>query len=320
MTVPLLPFQMDGMARRIRRGALGLPALEDEGFQRSANGDIDPGFGKAQPGAYDPALSNKPGADLPTPGKPGQSNLGEIIRKLAYGLSGTPRGQGGFSDFLGGAGRGFVGVDQLEQRDHAREQDEEDRRLTLQEQIRQRLRQEDQDEFNRANVEADNARADRTAAATEEERQYNRTRDTTQDEYRRGRDVVEDRHAAAVERRLGARGGADDSPTPLQQANLVGSQIDDTRAEISQAQRGMPEFIDTPEERTLAKQIADRIAGLQGRADSLTNVRDSLAGRIQGRQPTAPKRTPADRWEELVNGGMSEAEATAKVKQEFRLP
>jgi hypothetical protein len=34
----------------------------------------------------------------------------------------------------------------------------------------------------------------------------------------------------------------------------------------------------------------------------------------------APAKTPADRWEELVDRGMSEAEATAAVKREFGLP
>lgn len=41
----------------------------------------------------------------------------------------------------------------------------------------------------------------------------------------------------------------------------------------------------------------------------------------RGRPSAAPgATTPADRWEQLVDSGMSEAEAEARVRQEFRLP
>jgi hypothetical protein len=108
----------------------------------------------------------------------------------------------------------------------------------------------------------------------------------------------------------------------------VERQVDDTRADLARAEREVPKrpmFFLSPSDSTRfvadSADVGRRLAGLRQRADSLSAVRDSLAAVVQGRQVQRPgKKTPADRWEELVSQGVAPAEATRRVKQEFRLP
>jgi len=119
--------------------------------------------------------------------------------------------------------------------------------------------------------------------------------------------------------------------TARQDLGSVERQVDDTRADLGRAEREAPTkpmFFLTPSDSTQyaadSASSAERVGGLRQRADSLSTVRDSIAADVQGRRFQRPgaagKKTPADRWEELVNQGVPAAEATRRVKQEFRLP
>lgn len=87
-----------------------------------------------------------------------------------------------------------------------------------------------------------------------------------------------------------------------QDLGSVERQVDDTRADLSRAERDAPErpmvFL-TPEQETTYRAdstaSADRVRGLRQRADSLGRVRDSLAAVVQGRPPRpAATKTPAE--------------------------
>jgi hypothetical protein len=108
----------------------------------------------------------------------------------------------------------------------------------------------------------------------------------------------------------------------------VERQVDDTRADLARSEREVPKkplFFLSPSDSTSytadTSAANERVRGLRQRADSLSAVRDSLAAAVQGRRFHRPQqKTPADRWEELVSQGIAPAEATRRVKQEFRLP
>jgi hypothetical protein len=128
-----------------------------------------------------------------------------------------------------------------------------------------------------------------------------------------GKPLIRPRHTAAEQR---------------QDLATVERQVDDTRADLARTEREVPTrpmFFLSPQDSTRfvadSAEVGRRLGGLRERADSLSVVRDSLAAEVQGRQFRRPGRmTPADRWEELVNSGVAPAEATRRVKQEFRLP
>lgn len=116
-----------------------------------------------------------------------------------------------------------------------------------------------------------------------------------------------------------------------QDLTSVEKQVDDTRSDLSRAEREMPTRPPMAAyDPSVARQFtADSSAAAVGvnllrqRADSLGIVRDSIAADVQGRPFHRPGQTgkkPEDRWEELVGQGVSPAEATRRVKQEFRLP
>lgn len=110
----------------------------------------------------------------------------------------------------------------------------------------------------------------------------------------------------------------------------VERQVDDTRADLSRAERDAPSrppiFLSADAEQNFRADSTEAAVGLnllRERADSLGQVRDSIAAEVQGRRyerPQAAGSTPADRWEQLVRQGVPPAEATRRVKQEFRLP
>lgn len=99
-------------------------------------------------------------------------------------------------------------------------------------------------------------------------------------------------------------------------------------------QRYLPQVGDDP--KVIAQKAASRrieIQGLQasaGRAfsggtpggtpDAAPHAALPDAGAILGRTSKSPPKDPATRWEELVNGGLPEPQATAQVKREFKLP
>lgn len=87
-----------------------------------------------------------------------------------------------------------------------------------------------------------------------------------------------------------------------QDLTSVERQVDDTRADITRVEREQPTrpaFFVSPQAEQQFKAdsaaVGERLLGLRQRADSLGGVRDSIAGVVQGRRPTArpASKTPA---------------------------
>jgi hypothetical protein len=269
-----------------------------------------PDAGPSLPGRYALSEVADAGVDRTQP-----SSRDRILRALtgaAVGLTSQYRTEEPGADrFLGGAGQAFLATQDVaqgyEDRDRAIAQQE----MTAAERIRLRIRQEAQDRLDQENVQADNDRADATQRGVIEERQYNRGRDESQDRYRMRRDKIEDSQFRQREGRLAAAGDGEITPEAKDEREYVQQRIRElTRPRYDSFGAQIPGS-------ALTVQAATTRAREEYRASTRppADFGDVRGGSSTGGGPSA--KSPADRWEELVNGGMDEATATAQVKREF---
>jgi hypothetical protein len=158
------------------------------------------------------------------------------------------------------------------------------------------------------------AAADQRAEEREDraDRREDRADRTETERERRDRErlELERRRTTATEKRAAGAGRA----AAREDLHSVERQVDDTRSDLAREERDTPKPVlpgmETPEYNAAVGASKSKIGGLRARADSLGQVRDSIAGEVQGRKP-APKPAPTT----ASSSGVDQKAITAEFKQ-----